>query len=74
MDFRVMRRVHSDVISAHLDDAVDDDLFSSVDLQGLVVLACDEDMAMYCSRWWVKDVQGGISHFIVIVENLDCNM
>jgi hypothetical protein len=51
MDFRVVRRVHSDVISVHLDDAMDDDLFSGVDLQGLVVLACDEDAAMYCSRW-----------------------
>jgi hypothetical protein len=40
--------VHTDVVPVNLDDAVDDNLSSSEDLRSLVILACNEDVAMYC--------------------------
>jgi hypothetical protein len=48
--------VHAKVVSMDLDDAVDDGLSHGKDLQGLVVLSCNENATAYCPGWRVEDV------------------
>jgi hypothetical protein len=68
-----MRRVHTNIVPVDLNDAMNDNLPCGRDLQGLVMLACDEDMSVYCSEGQVEDVWGGISHLVVIAEDLYCD-
>jgi hypothetical protein len=56
------------VVSEDLHDSVEDRL--SWGLWGLVILPRDEDATANCSRRGVKDVRGGVSGLVIVVEHL----
>jgi hypothetical protein len=56
------------VVSEDLHDPMKD--CPSWSLWGLVVLSCNEDATVNCSRGGIEDVRGGIPGLIVIVEHL----
>jgi hypothetical protein len=56
------------VVSEDLYDSMEDR--ASWGLWGLVVLPCDEDATMDCSRRGIKDVRGGIPGLVIVVEHL----
>jgi hypothetical protein len=64
-----MEGVHADIVTLDLDNAMDNSLTSGKDLQ-VIVLSKDNDVALYCLWWRVKDVRGGFACLVIIVKDL----
>jgi hypothetical protein len=65
---QVAKGVKIGVVPEDLHDSMEDR--SPRGLWGLVVLSCDEDATVNCSRRGVKDVWGGVPGLAVVAEHL----